>query len=281
VHKEFDSDYKEKRLATMNSLGWDVGEVSRITPCLKYHGKKARERSNDVRQLAITRDLKQEAKKRLEVHGAVREVKEMTSLVKKLRTYIEAKQPPPAPLMRQLLGGGGSRANKLKPIEQDSIGNASAKAGVATGVHSPTTTRVPGIVRKDYTAQKWSQEERKRLNELYVDIPRPTSNHLTLWRLYYDKVCSRFRAFYPLRSNQEVEEKFESMIKRRQFKEPGEENHWKEVSKGGANRNTNADEATLASTMLLSPSLVRPDSLIGQRSAQNSLAQSSPIKAAR
>ncbi len=78
---------------------------------------------------------------------------------------------------------------------------------------------------------KWSVEERQQLNKLYHDLPTPKNKkNIELWKLYFINFANRFVVFYPNRSVEEVTEKVQECIAKRQFKETGEIMYWQNTT---------------------------------------------------
>jgi hypothetical protein len=86
------------------------------------------------------------------------------------------------------------------------------------------------IVDCSYSEQKWTEEERQRLLLLYQENPIPHKNaHPEVWNIYFTKIAEKFHVFYSQRSLYEVKKKVRSMILKRQMKENGELEYWKQI----------------------------------------------------
>lgn len=217
--------YDEKKLtAQRNDVMYRLGHTQmggelKYTKCAKFHGKKAREDAHEARQNALMNDAKAKAQKRMQVHNAVHKVEHLNGLARELSSFIKTKQPVPGALMRKLVGNDAMR----KKISQPDEGNTDSWK-------PPTIPRLQREIRKDYTSNAWSIEERMLLNRLYVEIPKPTMlNKVDSWRVFYENVCSRFVALYPNRSIEESIAKLEDMISRRVLKEIGEVEYWESI----------------------------------------------------
>ena len=234
--------YDEKKLTdqrndVMYRLGYKgIGGGVTHTKCAKFHGKKAREFAHDARQSALKNDAKVKAERRMEVHEAVHGVARLVSLTKELGTYVKSQEPVPGGLMRKLVGNDAMR--KKAPPQND---------GPKDLWKLPTIPREPRQVRKDFTTNAWSLDERMMLNKIYVEMPKPTvKTKLDSWKVFYESVASRFIQFFPHRTLKETIEKLEDLIHRRVIKEVGETEYWEGVRSPNSKVKTN-DPPTVAS----------------------------------
>lgn len=79
---------------------------------------------------------------------------------------------------------------------------------------------------------KWTKEEKEKINSIYLSIPPPDSSWpLGMWRLYLNSFADKFRVYYPDRKHDEVVDKVRDMIEKKQMKQLGEENYWKNLQK--------------------------------------------------
>jgi hypothetical protein len=108
---------------------------------------------------------------------------------------------------------------------------------------NPTRPRHETILRKDYSANRWSVEERSRLNALFWDVQRPVVSNKDAWNDYLNEFTVRFQAYYPARPQAEVRAKVKHMIKHRAMKVPGEQEYWSSFRRARAGR----DGTTLSS----------------------------------
>lgn len=90
----------------------------------------------------------------------------------------------------------------------------------------PTRPRQETIMRKDFSANKWTAEERSRLNTLYWDIQRPVVSNKDAWNDYLKEFTVRFQAYFPARPQAEVRARVKHMIRHRAMKAPGEQEYW-------------------------------------------------------
>ena len=218
--------YDEKKLTAqrndvMARLGYkNVGAGQmKYTKCAKFHGKQAREDAHEARQVALLNDAKAKAQRRMMVHNAVHDVVQLTSVARELSTYVEKKEAVPGALMRKLLGNDAMR---LKAPTSDE--------GPVNKWRLPNIARQPREIRRDFTTNAWSLEERTLLNKIYLEMPKPTvATKVDSWRAFYENVCSRFIQFFPHRTLKESIAKLEDLLHRRVMKEVGENEYWEKV----------------------------------------------------
>jgi len=237
--------FDEKKLTAqrndvMHRLGYkQTGGEMKYTKCAKYHGKKAREDAHDARQAALQNDAKAKAQKRMMVHNAVHEVEHLNSLARELSTFVDKKEPVPGLLMRKLLGNDAMRLKAPQTADERPLDQWK----------QPTIPRQPREKRKDFTLNSWSLEERKLLNKIYLEMPKPTvMTKLDSWRIFYENVCSRFIQFYPQRTLKESIAKLEEMIHRRAIKEVGEPEYWEQVQARFSPTKGSADSTSLVTS---------------------------------
>lgn len=196
-----------------------------------HHGKFARFRANDKRQEAITIDSTAEAKKKKDLFDTVQGINQMNSLTKEVKGYLQRKQAVPNVLLKQLAPPSttfdGSSKNGTN-ITTASVLSGRTVSAVQPQHVSRLDRRLPQIIRRDYTDKKWDKRERVLMNTLYNEIERPkvSAHSKELWKIYYEKIASRFIQFYPHRKYNDIIEKFEDMVIKRQMKEVGEAEYW-------------------------------------------------------
>jgi len=229
----------DQRNDVMHRLGYkQMGGDRKYTAPAKFHGKKAREDAHEARQVAMLGDAKAKAQRRMEVHKAVHDVEHLNSLARELSTFVKDKKPVPGGLMRKLVGNDAMRT-KGPPVDN----------GPADKWQPPHLAREPRQLRKDFTVNSWSLDERMLLNKLYLETPKPTvKTKIDSWKVFYENVCSRFIQFYPARTLKESIEKLEDLIRRRAIKEVGESEYWDSLRSPAAKSAGNTELIALEST---------------------------------
>mgnify|MGYP006084096195 CR=1 FL=1 len=225
--KALDTDFKKQRIDVLQRLGMmgngkdskssNLGPIRQLN---KNLGKKARQRSHESRQTALHVDNKAVSQRKMEVHAIVHEVEEKMKLSKDLSTFVKAKKDIPPRLLRQLLGKSSTRKSAILPP-------------IANGKQQDPTHKITvpreAINIHSYTSNRWNEQERIFLLELYREIEKPRAPNVDLWKIYYSRLADRFRALYPQRKQQEIISKLENMISKRQVKDVREVHYWSKV----------------------------------------------------
>lgn len=247
--KALDVNFESERKTVMMALGilnietkMKYNNPNEATQRSKYHGKFARNRADQNRQIAIQTDNAEAARMARAFKETMREADRMISLTKQMQKCIDNKEAIPPTLFRDLAA--------LSPLDKKGNNTAPRLTSTSTPLSdapipskrqplSPimkelpsivTAKREPRVMKKTVTKHRWSLEERKLLNMLYLDIPRPQYNKKELWKFYYETMSQRFQQFHPQRSLNEIAEKIEDMLLKRQMKEAGELTYWEKAA---------------------------------------------------
>ena len=257
------TDFEKDRMGIMSQLGMLGPIKKKMGPARptanKHHGKQARAMANDAHQVALHRESKKDAIKRLEVQTMVHEVEAKNNISKDMAKYVQAQQPIPPRLMKALIGGKMTKPRALPPLVK----------GKQQGYVPPPTDRVH-VARKAtvmHTASdnKWPACERDHLIQLYKEIEKPQNAQVELWKIYYTRLADRFRSLYPHRKPLEITNKLQEMIAKRQFHSNAEVKHWQSMKLNKASstsmqaievsdHNSLADTGSLSDSISLSPS---------------------------
>eukprot|EP00607_Mallomonas_marina_P006458 CAMPEP_0182430286 /NCGR_PEP_ID=MMETSP1167-20130531/39163_1 /TAXON_ID=2988 /ORGANISM="Mallomonas Sp, Strain CCMP3275" /LENGTH=192 /DNA_ID=CAMNT_0024615213 /DNA_START=347 /DNA_END=925 /DNA_ORIENTATION=- len=177
--------------------------------------------------------------------------KEIKSLAEKIQEYSLKSEPIPTVLWTKyntlhendtftdsnIKSGSRNPVNKYpsQPSEAVTVATPSISALQNQSTKMPPNKSLQSLVRpilsvrKNYTSNKWSKEERDRLNGIYHCLNRPPDKNVSAWDAYYVEFTRRFQAFYPTRGHEEIREKIVQMMRLRQMKEMGEEQYWKHM----------------------------------------------------
>ena len=223
--------FERDRMDVMGKLGM-LGPIKKKLGPKKeenrHHGKKARAMANEAHQVALHRESKKDAIKRLAVQTMVHEVEAKNEISKDLAKYVKAQQPIPPRLMKALIGGKTTKPKSLPPLVKKKI----------EGYVPPPTDRVHNA-RKPTSLHtvcnnKWPQCEREHLIQLYKEVEKPQNAQVELWKIYYNRLSDRFRSVYPHRKPLEITDKLQEMIAKRQFHSDKEVQHWQSMKGGKA-----------------------------------------------
>lgn len=240
--KPNDVTYERERKSLLATMGHDVGEISIATKPNKHHGSMARRRLKDKLQDSIVTDKKLErirARQILDVTAQNKEVRELLDSLNHVETNHQTHS------TRKLDDSFWTKYSTLFPENPSATeGKRSEKSvtKVAKGKDfvpfEGTKARQKSMLRKDFTTNKWSREERARMNALYWEIKKPLMSGKDAWRDYLQEFAARFRSYFPERKTSDITEKVKEFIKFRSMKEPGEREYWQQMRGRDANDTT-------------------------------------------
>jgi hypothetical protein len=215
--------YPSTRLSVFNQLGYNVGDINpkRIQP-LKYHGKMARRlaeikltnnKSSNQIEKANSESTREKAIKKKQLNDIFIETERINKIASEIQKLTTEGKSIGNDLVLKLANDSKSRtaAVKLKKLPPISY-----------------TQKREIFISVNTSSNKWTIEEREKLNQLYHEIEKPTTNYLESWNLYYKNIADRFVGLYPKRKHSDVVEKIIIMITSRQMKEKGEIEYWKQ-----------------------------------------------------
>jgi hypothetical protein len=244
--KEKDPEFRLEREELLFRLGHDVGRVfktERITGP-KYHGKLARCRDpgHDTKMLFEKDDrFKRSIETKKSVSTTLNEadmLHKTTAEISKLMA--SGKHIPDSVIMRLPCGDSGDKSiitlpkisSAAAPM-QTRVNDRSPKQislQIPVNVKARTIVQSKSVSNKGFTQERWSKDERQRINEIYASVEQPRQKKsIELWTLYFEDFASRFQKFFPRRTSAEVILKVQEMIAKRQLKEHGEIEYWKEL----------------------------------------------------
>lgn len=216
-----DISYDRERKEVLKAIGYDIKGIRKAVQPNLNHGKYARRIQNERHLAAISGDyLKHQYRKKKEFNDMLIETDKINSAAKELSELLAEKKPIPRLLLKQITGSHGSSAAPTLSSQSQSM---DLKPHV---VPDPILPRVFSKVRKSMSLNKWSPEERQRLNQLYNEIKPPPVSHKGMWELYYETIAYRFKDFFPRRSIDDIVTKVEELVTDRKLKEGGEKQFW-------------------------------------------------------
>jgi hypothetical protein len=253
-----DFNFERDRKDIMKQLGM-LGPVVKKKGVIhvelnKHHGKKARALENGAHQDALHQDNKTSAARRLEVQALVHEVASKQAISKELAKYVQAQEPIPSRLLRELTGAklAGKKTQTLPPLHGKGRSGLKADTGY---VPPPTDHNHQGrqvTALHSQCSNKWPVEERNFLVQLYRELDKPTNAQVALWKIYYDRLADRFRSLYPHRQSRAIIEKLHEMIAKKQFHDEKEVAHWQSLQSAKASSSSSSSSAP--ASVLGSPS---------------------------
>lgn len=224
VTEKESSMYPAMRLSVLTELGYDTLSFvpDRVRPH-RWHGKTARRQLADKQRQVVVNGgankqsaVREEVQKKKMVNEVFAETIRISKIVQEVEKLTTLGQSIPEELVLKL-----ANAPQIK----------TATAGVKSlpPIKAAFTKREPAIL-KSVSQNKWSAEERAKLNELFLEAERP-SKHVQAWQLYYKSLAQRFCALFRHRSEEEVILKLQSLLLCRQYKEKSEPEFWSEELK--------------------------------------------------
>ncbi len=241
----------------------------------KHHGKKARALENGAHQDALHQDNKATAARRLEVQALVHEVASKQAISKELAKYVQAKEPIPPRLLRELTGVKltGKKTQTLPPLQSKGKSGSKADSGY---VPPPTDHNHQGrqiTTLHSQCSNKWPAEERSFLVQLYRELEKPTGAQVALWKIYYDRLADRFRSLYPHRQSRAIIEKLHEMIAKKQFHDEKEVAHWQSLQGAKSSSSSSSAAPAVASVLGSPPSKTKQASASGFTSSSIQVAE--------
>lgn len=248
--KAIDATFEKERIQVLRTLGYNVGhDLVSVSPS-KHHGKAARRFAQHRRLEALARDNKIESRKMRELQSLRVKVKEMKSIAYKIQECSISAEPIPSVLWAKngSLYEDSIISDFSKHVKQatcdkfehgKSAGTMPSTSSGATKVSPMAVSetyhenrRTPLVSHKDHSDNKWTDEERIRLNTIYHTLHRPKDRNAAAWDDYFVELSRRFKAFHPSRSHADIRSKALDMIRLRQMKEPGEREYWAKIKSG-------------------------------------------------
>jgi NAD+--asparagine ADP-ribosyltransferase len=231
-----DISFEQDRKNIMRDLGYKMKGVPARVIGLKYHGATARRDANECRLKAIGSNYAETVRKKKYLHDLLVDSEKINKVTKEIQQYILEGMPVPNYVFDKLPADEAiikiqmeAKMERAKRNKNSSSLLPGQKNVVALPPLSKTRQRQPINIMKDFTLTRWSREERDLLNKLYHEVPRPSNKKkMDSWKIYYISISSRFKEFFPERKQIDIEQKLEEMITKRQFKELGETDYWKE-----------------------------------------------------
>ena len=222
-----DIGYVKEKKFVLGAMGHDVGSIREPTKAPKFHGRVARRRMKEKLENAVAVD------KRLDQKRA-NELLEITTQNNEIRQLLSSLENTHASRITDVFW---TQFETLFPGEEEPAVKSNIHDNAAAVTTSdrrptkrePTLARSESFIRKDYSLNKWTTEERNRLNALYWEVNKPLVSDKAAWRDYYIDIASRYRVFFPRRTTKEIIVKVRELIAHRVLKERGEKEFWKEI----------------------------------------------------
>lgn len=228
-----DVHFNKERKGVLASLGHSVNIHKEVSVQLcKHHGKGARRRAPAAKLKAIGIEDSLKVKREREVRMMSMKTSKVHALTNKIQGLLQEDKFVSKNLWNQYdhIYGESQEAprtdykpnKKGKPSLAKLAKNESEKKGVQK--------RTKSSIRIDYSKNKWSKAERDKLNTIYWELKRPTTNSITLWNNYFLEFAHIFHVYFSARSIDSIIEKVRFMYDSRLFAEPGESTYWKSKS---------------------------------------------------
>lgn len=240
--------FEKERRETLDTLGYNVGlnnekSISRN----KHHGKIARDKTKTITSRKITALSAQQNDLigwKQEYQFKLQEINIYKSLAIEIKDVINDNKKIPNSLFRKFEKNHG-------PSVIDKSTSSSASAALLSSTNkkilkplrelppSHTPVKIPiqnpnynTIRREILTASKdkWTQKEKRKINDLYWEISAPKSKNLSAWDVYYQTFVSRLLESFSNHSVNDIKSKIEEMLVLKKIKMPGEEEYWKNQS---------------------------------------------------
>ena len=233
--------FEQERREALDSLGFKVGYKGEIVLTRnKHHGKLARNKVNMKSRKATAEDQGADLTQwKKDYHIKLQEINKYQSLALEMKEALLDNKKVPNSLWKKFEGPRSSSDNKGEKKNLHGRSNN----GITPDSELPNLLYTPirDIQNEDYESQRreqltapthqWSSHEKRKINDLYWEIARPTSKTTIAWNIYYQMFVARFLESFPNHGVAEVRRKIEQMLALRQLKVIGEEEYWKDMMK--------------------------------------------------
>ena len=226
INTDIFGGYSNTRMSVMTRLGVEgMGEEKFIrTMPNPHHGKAAR------RQAAVmAKKPKEESKSAADAQSG-RDKADARKKFNDLMVETERINKVAKEIQQQLVKGENISNNLVMRLANEK----KKRVGVQKAKKLPPLTvkenfpRELSVIKRDFSKNKWTVEERDRMNSLFHEIERPSANQLGAWGQYYKGFADRFRSTMPGRSEADVIQKLQCMILKRQMHNDKEKQFWGE-----------------------------------------------------
>ena len=219
-------DYSNTRMSVMTRLGVEgMGEEKFVrTKPNPHHGKAARRQAaammnkprGESNSAGEAQKGREKADARKKFNELMNETERINKVAKEIQQQLDMGQSISNNLVMKLANEKKKRISIQKPKKLPPL------------THKETFPRELTVTKRDFSKNKWTSEERERMNTLFHEIEKPSGNVLGAWEQYYKGFADRFRCVIPGRSEADVIEKLQSMILKRQMHNDEEKQFWGE-----------------------------------------------------
>lgn len=265
---EYAYAFEMERRQTLDSLGYKVGYTGdNDLQRNRHHGKLARKK-NQLRDRLLQHN--KEAKEaelaiwKKDYQKKLLQINSYHSLACKLQNAILTDSVITNTLLKKFVNPGvitneceGDYDGSRKPRRTLLRDPSSLKLTyVPINMNLPDGCKPIGREKLLITKFKWSDCEKKKINDLFWVIDRPTSKNAAAWNAYHEMFIGRFLASFPCHTTKDVKRKILQMLSCRQLKMQGEEEYWE-----GMVRHSFCQPIETCSTQVALPPLTKKKAL--------------------
>ena len=254
LSSEYAYAFEMERRQTLDSLGYKVGYTgNKDLQKNRHHGKLARKR-NQMRGRVLHDDKEAElAVWKKDYQNKLLQINNYHTLACELQVALSKNSTVPNTILKKFVGpaviihereGTGGKTN-LTP-QRDSL-----SSHVTINMNQIETGKSASREKVLIAKYKWSDCEKKKMNDLYLQIDRPTSENPGAWNAYHDMFVGRFSESFPSRTEKDVRRKLLQMLSCRQLKMQGEEEYWRHL----ARQSLHQPKEDISSSVLLLPAI--------------------------
>ena len=131
-----DLTFLHERKVLLKKLGYKIGNSPDPVRIPKHHGKSARLKFNEAKLRAHSSNSGDETKKLLELRESIKVANEAYEMNKELKKHLEANEPIPNKLYKELFGSGTVKSDTIVRVK-------------SSGVILPTIPRMPTLRSED------------------------------------------------------------------------------------------------------------------------------------
>lgn len=219
-----DVTFFKERKTVFRTLGYEIeDDNTKIVERTKHHGKAARRRILEAHLNAISPSQNADSKRQREIHAMeikTQQINEVTNQIQAL--MLNNKYVSPNLWSKYDKIYGESISSNIPKINKSQTQTNQWK-------NLPSLPRQCSVIRTDYSHHKWTKEEMKKLNIIYLELEKPKHSSEKKWEIYLEEFSNTFLLFFDTKSKQEIIDKIKELYISRQFKEEGEEVYWNNV----------------------------------------------------
>lgn len=255
--------FEMERRQTLDSLGYKVGYTGdNKMQKNRHHGKLARKR-NQMRERLLHDDKEAELAVWEKVYqNKLLQINNYHSLACELQTALLRSSTVPNTILKKFVipaiiidereGAKGATGKTKRTPQRDAL-----SAYVTTNINQLEMCKSASREKVPIAKYKWSDCEKKKMNDLYSEIVRPASNNPGAWSAYHEIFVGRFSESFPSHTAKEVTRKLLRMLSCRQLKMQGEEEYWRCMARQSLHQHKENSSSSISTLPAIKHSVIK------------------------